>query len=201
MKERKLLTTKNVVLIGMLGALSGVLMLFEIPLPFIAPPFYKLDAGDLPALIGAFSLGSAAGALIEFIKILIKLLFRPTTTAFVGEFANFVIGCAMVVPASAIYHFNRTKKGAQIGLFVGTVCIGAIGALVNVTVMIPFFSKVMPLEKILALGAAIYPAIGSVWGLVLYCVVPFNLIKGVLLSLLTILLYKRVSYLINKMDF
>ena len=103
MKE-KWLTTKNLVLMGMFGALAAVLMLFEFPLVFIAPSFYGLDLSEVPVLVGAFSMGPAAGVIIEFVKILVKLLMKPTTTGFVGEMANFVIGCSFVVPAAMIYH-------------------------------------------------------------------------------------------------
>lgn len=197
MNEKGLLTTKNIALMGMLGALGGVLMLFQIPLPFVAPGFYKLDLGELPVLIGAFTLGPVAGIVIEFIKIIVKLLLKSTSTGFVGDFANFVIGCSLILPAAIIYRFNRSKKGAVIGMIVGTMSITVVGAVVNALVMLPFYSNLMPMENILAAGAAVNPAVGSVWTFVLFCVAPFNLIKGVLVSLLTLLLYKRVSVLIH----
>ena len=96
MKE-KLLTTKNVVLMGMFGALAGVLMLFEFPLPFLAPSFYGLDVSEVPVLIGTFAMGPVAGAIMEVVKILVKLVLKPTSTGFVGEFANLVISCSMVI--------------------------------------------------------------------------------------------------------
>lgn len=117
MKE-KLLTTKNVVLMGMFGALAGVLMLFEFPLPFLAPSFYGLDVSEVPVLIGTFAMGPVAGAIMEVVKILVKLVLKPTSTGFVGEFANLVISCAMVVPAGIIYKVSHTRKGAM------TVCCG-----------------------------------------------------------------------------
>ena len=106
MKE-KLLTTKNVVLMGMFGALAGVLMLFEFPLPFLAPSFYGLDVSEVPVLIGTFAMGPVAGAIMEVVKILVKLVLKPTSTGFVGEFANLVISCAMVVPAGFPYPQRR----------------------------------------------------------------------------------------------
>ena len=80
MKENKLMTTKNVVLMGMFGALAGVLMVFEIPLPFLAPSFYGLDISEVPVLVGTFALGPVAGAVIEVVKILVKLVLKPTST-------------------------------------------------------------------------------------------------------------------------
>lgn len=196
-KTRKLLDVKNVVLMGMLGAIGAVLMLFEFPLPFIAPSFYGLDLSEIPVLIGAFSMGPAAGAVIEGVKILVKLVIKPTSTGFVGEFANICIGCALVLPAGIIYKMKKTKKGAVIGMVVGTVSMALVGAVLNAVVMLPFYSNFMPLESILAAGAAINPAIGSVWTFVFLAVAPFNLIKGALVSLITALIYKRISVIIH----
>jgi len=199
MKENKLLTTKNVALMGMFGALAGVLMIFEIPLPFIAPSFYGLDFSEVPILVGTFALGPVAGVIMELLKIMIKLVLKPTSTAFVGEFANFVIGCSLIVPAGIIYRLKKTKKGAMTGMVAGTVAMTVIGVVVNALVMLPFFAKFfgMPLATIVGMGAAINPAVYNVWTFALICVGPFNLIKGTVVSLVTSLIYKRISILIR----
>lgn len=195
--REQLLTTKNLVLMGMFGALAAVLMLFEFPLAFIAPSFYGLDLSEVPVLVGAFSMGPAAGVIIEFVKILIKLVMKPTTTGFVGEAANFVIGCALVVPAAIIYHTKKSKKSAICGMIVGTIVMAVSGVVINAVVMLPFYSKVMPLESILALGAAINPAVSNIWSFAIICVGPFNLVKGIVVSFVTQLVYKRISNLIH----
>lgn len=200
MREKKLLSTKNVVVMGMFGALAAVLMLFEVPLPFIAPSFYGLDLSEVPILVGTFALGPAAGVLMEGVKILIKLVLKPTSTGFVGEFANLVFGCSMVVPAGIIYRLHKTKKGAMAAMASGTVIMSVVAIAGNALVMIPFYSKFMPLENILAAGAAINPAIGNVWTFAAFCVGPFNLVKGVVVSLITALVYKRISVMIHGMS-
>ena len=197
MKENKLMSTKNVVLMGMFGALAGVLMIFEIPLPFIAPSFYGLDLSEVPILVGTFALGPIAGAVMESVKILVKVVLKPTSTGFVGEFANLVISCALVIPAGLIYKISHTRKGAMTGLVVGTICMAAVGVVANALVMLPFYSNFMPMETILAAGAAINPAVGSVWTFALFCVGPFNVVKGIIVSVVTALVYKRVSVLIH----
>ena len=194
------LKTKQVVLMGMFGALAAVLMLFEVPLPFIAPSFYGLDISEVPVLVGTFAMGPVAGIVIEAVKILVKLLLKPSTTGFVGEFANFVIGCSLVVPAGLIYRRHKTKGSAVLAMAVGTILMPIAGAVLNALVMIPFYSHFMPLENILAAGAAIQPAVSSVWGLAIFCVAPFNLLKGAIVSLLTALVYKRISSLIHSAD-
>ena len=197
MKPNQLLSVKNVVLMGMFGALSAVLMLFDFPVPFIAPSFYTLDLSEIPVLIGAFSLGPVAGAVIELVKILVKLILKPTTTGFVGEFANVCIGCSLILPAGLIYKFKKTKKGAIIGMVVGTISMAVVGAVLNALVMLPFYSNFMPLDTIIAAGAAINPAICNVWTFVFLAVAPFNLVKGFIVSLITALIYKRVSIIIH----
>ena len=194
------LKTKQVVLMGMFGALAAVLMLFEVPLPFIAPSFYGLDISEVPVLVGTFAMGPVAGIVIEAVKILVKLLLKPSTTGFVGEFANFVIGCSLVVPAGLIYRRHKTKGSAVLAMAVGTILMAIAGAVLNALAMIPFYSHFMPLENILAAGAAIQPAVSSVWGLAIFCVAPFNLLKGAIVFLLTALVYKRISSLIHSAD-
>ncbi|MDO5410827.1 MAG: ECF transporter S component [Lachnospiraceae bacterium] len=197
--EKKLLSSRNLVQIGMFGALAGVLMLVEIPLPFIAPPFYELDFSEVPVLIGTFSMGPVAGVLIELIKILLKLLLKGTSTAYVGDVANFVIGCCFLLPAGIIYKMNRTKKGALIGMAAGTIMMAAVGAVANAYILLPFFSRLygMPMDKLIAMGTAVNGLITNIPTFVLIAVVPFNLIKGIIVSLITDLVYKRVRKLIH----
>lgn len=197
MKETKLFTVKHVVLMGMFGALGAVLMLFEFPLPFLAPSFYGLDLSEIPVLVGTFSMGPLAGVVIELVKILVKLILKPTSTGFVGEFANVCIGCALILPAGWIYKVNRTKKGAVIGMVTGTITMAIVGAVLNALVMIPFYSNFMPLDSIIAAGAAINPAVSNVWTFAFVCVAPFNLVKGGIVSLITSLVYKRISIIIH----
>jgi riboflavin transporter FmnP len=198
MKE-KFLTTKNVVLMAMFGALGAVLMMFEFPLLFIAPSFYKLDLSEVPVLVGSFALGPVAGVVIEIVKILIKLVIKPTSTGFVGEFANVVVGCAFVVPAGVIYrmHKHKTKKQAVLGMAVGTLVMAAVGVVVNALIMIPFYSNFMPIDTIISMGAAVNPAVSNVWSFAVICVGPFNIVKGIIVSAITALVYKRISILIH----
>ena len=183
---------------AMLSAISVILMLFEIPLWF-APSFYEIDFSEVPVLIGAFALGPLAGVVIELLKILLNLAINGTMTMFVGEFANFLIGIAFVVPAAIIYQRKKTKKSAMIGLVIGTVFMVLVGAVLNAYVLIPAFAKAfqMPIETIVEMGTMVNPGIQSLWDLILLAVVPFNLLKGVLVSFVTGLIYKGVSSLIK----
>lgn len=196
---KKLFTTKNLVLMAVFSALAGVLMSLEFPLPFIAPPFYQIDLSEIPVLIGSFIMGPVAGVIIEAVKILLKLLIKQSSTAYVGDLANFIIGCCLVVPASIIYQKYKTKKGAFTGMLVGTAVMAVAGAIINYFVLIPFYVKAygLPLDTIIAMGAEINSFISNKWTFVLICVAPFNLVKGVIDSLITALVYKRISTLIK----
>lgn len=124
----RILTTRKIAVIGVFSAISAVLMLFEFPVPF-APPFYELDFSEIPALIGAFAFGPVAGVMIEFCKILLKLLMKGTSTAFVGDLANFVVGCSFILPASILYLIKKTKKSAMLSCLVGTVVMILFGTI------------------------------------------------------------------------
>lgn len=198
-KQKSRMTTHKIVQIAMLGAIAAVLMMFEFPMPFLAPSFYEFDFSELPVLIGGFALGPVAGILIELLKILLHLLIKGTHTAFVGELGNFLIGCGMVVPASLIYRYIKTKKGAVIGLICGTICMSVAGAFVNAFLLLPAYGKAfgMPVEAFVEMGAAIHPSVDSLFKFCLMLVTPFNLVKGAIISVLTLLLYKRISILLK----
>ena len=195
MKNRRI---RNMVQIGMLAAVATVLMLFEFPLWF-APSFYQLDFSEVAVLIGAFSMGPAAGVVIEALKILLNFLINGTITAGVGELANFIIGCGLIVPAALIYKRHKTKKNAVLGMAVGTVAMTVVGSLINYFVLLPVYSAALPLpmDALIGMGTKINPAIDGLWTFVRFAVAPFNLLKGVLVSLLTLLLYKHISPLLK----
>lgn len=194
-KDRKRFSdTHYITYTAIFACMAGVLMLVEIPL-FFAPGFYKMDLSELPIMICTFYLGPVAGVVAELIKVCIKLLLKGTTTAFVGDFANFAVGCSLILPASVIYHMNKTKRGAVLAVIAGTLCMTVFGSAFNAFYLLPKFSQLfgLPMDTIIEMGRAINPAIGSVWTLVLFAVAPLNLLKGTVVSLLTFLLYKRVS--------
>lgn len=193
------LGTREIVTIGMLGAIAVVLMLFEIPLPF-APPFYEIDFSEVPVLIGCFALGPVAGVLIEFVKILLNLVINGSATAGVGELANFCIGCSLCIPAGIIYQRKKTKKGAMIGLISGTLIMTFLGCFINAYIMLPTYAKAfkIPIEGLIEMGTKVNASITDLFTFVMFAVVPFNLLKGVLVSIIVILIYKKISPIIKR---
>lgn len=199
--RKKFSDTHYIAYTAIFATMAAVLMLLEFPLPF-APPFYKLDLSELPVMICTFYLGPVAGVVAEFMKVFLKLLLKGTSTAFVGDFANFVVGCTFVIPASVIYHAKPSRRSALAGMIVGTLVMTVFGSAFNALYLIPKFAQLfhMELEKIVAMGTSVNRHITSVYTLVLYAVVPFNLLKGLVVSVLTFLLYKRISPLMHKGD-
>ncbi|NLX61948.1 MAG: ECF transporter S component [Tissierellia bacterium] len=197
--KKEYLNTKVLVKVSVLGAISFLLMLFDFPLWF-APSFLKFDFSDVPALIGSFALGPFAGVLVQLVKNLLNLALEGTDTAAVGELANFVVGSIFVFTAGFFYHRNKSFKNAVIGMVAGIIAMTISISIINYYVMIPLYAKIFgwPIEQIVALGTAVNKFVVDFKTLILFAVVPFNLVKGILVTLVTILLYKRVSPILRK---
>ena len=192
---RKVTKARYVSIVGICAAIATVLHMLDFPLLFLAPDFYKVDFSELPVLLCGFYLGPTATVACEGVKIVLKLLFKSTSTAFVGDFANFAVGCSLVLPATIIYHTHKSKHAAIIGLIVGSLCMTVFGSAFNAIYLIPKFAQLygIPLEAIIGMGTKINGSINSVSKLVLLCVAPLNLLKSAVVSVLTLLLYKRVA--------
>lgn len=201
--------------ISLLGAISFVLMQFDFSIGF-APAFYKMDISDLPPLIGAFAMGPLAGILIELVKNALHVF--QSSTGGIGEIANFISGGLFVGVAGFIYQRNKTRKNAIIGMAIGTLIMSVVGSILNYYVLIPVFSKVygLPVKDIVAMAQGVYNGVFVPVGLklgmsdtirdvimtkktlVMYMVFPFNIVKGLLVSVITIPLYKRLSAILIK---
>lgn len=194
-EKRKVTPARRVCIVGICAALATVLHILDFPLPFLAPEFYKLDFSELPVLLCGFYLGPSATVACEGVKIILKLLLKGTTTAFVGDLANFVVGCSFVLPATFLYHAHKSKHSAILGLILGTAVMTVFGSAFNAVYLLPKFAQLygLPLDTIIAMGTAIWGGVHNVSTFVLLCVAPLNLVKGTLVSILTMLLYKRVA--------
>ena len=187
--------TRRICIIAICGAIAAVLHILDFPLLFLAPEFYKLDFSELPVMLCGFYLGPSAAVFCEVIKILLKLLLKGTSTAFVGDFANFVVGCSLVLPAVIIYHTKKSRTSALVDSVVGTLVLTIIGSLFNAVYLLPKFSQLygIPLDAIIGMGTTINSGITNLTSFVMLAVAPLNLIKGAMISTLTILLYKKVA--------
>lgn len=192
-------TTKNMVKISVLAVISMVLMFFDISVPF-APGFLKLDIADLPALIGAFAMGPMAGVLVQLVKNLLNLLIEGSITGGIGELSNFLVGSIFVYTAGYVYYKKKDFKNAVIGLVVGVLTMTIFATLSNYFVVFPLYAKVFgwPIEKLIEMGSVVNKAVVDYKTLILFAVVPFNLLKGTVVSAVTLLIYKKVSPILRK---
>ncbi len=195
------LKVHRMTLIALLSAIAFVLMLFDFPLWFL-PGFYKIDLSELPVLIAAFTLGPVAGVTTEFLKVFLNVLIQGTGTGFIGEFANFLIGCAFIVPASVVYYAKKTRKNAVIGLVAGTLVCVVTGCFMNAFVLLPAYGKAFHMEigNLVAMGTEKNGLISGMFSFVVFAVAPFNLIKCVVTGGVTMLIYKKISYLLKGRD-
>lgn len=175
---------------AMLAAVAFVLQFLEFPMP-LSPSFAKFDLSDLPALIGAFAYGPLWGVVIEAVKNALHLF--QTQTGGIGELANFLMGAALAFPAGLIYQKHKSRKTALIGCAVGSLCMGVMAALANYFILLPMFEIFMPIDEVIAAFAAVIPFIHSKLDVVLLNALPMNILKGLVVSLITMLLYKRLS--------
>lgn len=184
------------VIMAMLSAIAVILMYFDFPIPFIAPGFYKIDFSEIPVLIGSFMLGPCAGVIIEAVKVILHFCIKGTTTAFVGDFANFILGCMYVVPAAIIYHTKKTRKMAMISLIAGGVILVIAGMLLNAWYLLPKYSELygIPLDVLIAMGTKVNASITDVFSFVALAVAPFNIIKALIDGIVTVILYKYLSH-------
>ena len=196
--KKEYLTTRTMIKISVLGVISFVLMMFDFPLWF-APPFLKFDIADLPSLIGAFAMGPMAGVLIQFLKNVLNIIVEGSGTGGLVELSNFIVGSIFAYTAGAVYFKNKDKKSAVKGLIIGTLTMTLLISIINYVFMIPFYARVfgMPLESIVEMGSKMNGFVTDFKSLIIFAILPFNLLKGIIVSILTMLLYKRISPILH----
>lgn len=184
--------------ISLLSVIAFIIMFLEVSIP-IFPDFLKLDFSDLPALIGAFSLGPVAAVAIELLKNILHGLFVGKT-AFIGEFANFVVGGTLVLVVGMIHRSKKTFVNAIIGLVIGTIVMSIVAGIFNYFVLLPLYESVLgfPITAIIGMSAAVNSKIVDLFTLILYAIIPYNLLKGLIISVITLAAYKKVVPVLNK---
>ena len=195
MRNEKLI---KMIKITLLAVMAFLLMYIEVPLP-IFPTFLTLDISDLPALLGAFALGPIAGVIIELIKNILHGLLA-SKTAFIGELANFLVGSVLVLVSGYIYKVRKSKGGAVVGLLVGTIVMSVFASILNYFVILPLYETVLafPITAVVAMGSKLNHNITNLNSFIIWMIIPFNLLKGVIISVMTLALYKSVSPILHK---
>ncbi len=205
--KRNYFSATRVAVIAMFATLAGLLYVFGFPIAAAFPSWLELNFSDIPALIGTFALGPVSGAIIVFVKILIKLVIKGTTTVFVGELADLLIGVAFVVPSGLIYKKMRTFKGALLSMAVGMVCSTAMSIVANWLVLVPFYRQLFFHGSWAPLVGTMQVLFGegctenTFYTFYLWCsVLPFNLMRCIIAIAVTLPVYKHISRLINKLN-
>lgn len=182
--------------VAILASAATILMLLEVPVIFM-PPFLKLDFSDIPAIIGAFALGPLAGCLIVLLKNMLHVSY--TQTAGIGEMANFLVGTGFVIPAAFIYSRSKSRKRAVAALVAGTLSMTLVAAAVNYWILIPLYQTALklPLEAIITMGRTANPLIVDLKTFIVFAIIPFNLLKGIVVSVITLLVYKKMSPILH----
>lgn len=198
MSDKSRNSTRRLVLTAILGAISTLLMIFEFPMPLI-PPFVKMDFSELPVILGGFIMGPVDGTLIAVIKVVLNLLINGTTTAGIGELANLIYSLGYMLPAVLIYHKIKTKKGAVISLVTGTIITSIIAVIMNIVVIFPVYAKLMGLDlaEIVSMCASVNPYVKDMVSLMIFSMLPFNLFKYGVTSVIIFILYKKLSHFIR----
>lgn len=189
---------KTIAFVGLMGAVSTVLMLFRFPIPFM-PPFMSFDLSGLMEMMGGFMFGPFAAVCIIIVKILLQLVIQGSLSLGTGEVQNFILSSSYVLPALFIYHRNKTKKTAAAGMAVSTVFVSAVAVLTNLYLIIPFYANLsgMTVDDIVGMCTAVNPAMKDIATMALFGILPFNLIKYGVTSVVTFIVYKRLSKLIK----
>ena len=185
---------KKISIVALFSALSAILMYFDFPLP-IAPTFMKMDLSELPVIIGGFVLGPVECISIAVFKVLIKFVLKGTSTMFLGELANIIGSISYALPASIIYKALKTKERAVIGMIIGIVLASVVCTLCNALFLFPLYIKVfhMSEEVIIKMCNTIIPFIDSMTKVYLFSVLPFNIVKFSISSIITYIFYKNIS--------
>ena len=192
-------TTHNLTVAAMLSAVAFILMFIEFPIPMLIPAFIEMDFSDLPALLGAFALGPVYGVIISFMKNLLHIVIKGTSTACVGELSNFILGAIFSAVAGYLYKHHKSRKTAIIGAVAGAVAMGVLSVPSNYFVVYPAYVQFyhMPLEAILGMYQAILPSADSLIKCLILFNLPFTLVKGLLDAVLCMLIYKPLSPILH----
>ena len=192
-RKKPFLTTYKLVLIAILAAMAIVLYMPALQIPIVA--FYKLDFSNFVILLGGFARGPVEALIILVLKTIVSLLWSSSMG--IGELADLIMGAALILPASVLYHRHKTRKTAIIGMVIGTVCMVILAVIANKWIMLPFYMKAFNMDIGGILKYANVDGVDSELKLLLLITAPYNLLKGVVLSVLTALIYKPLSPILH----
>jgi riboflavin transporter len=186
MKKKKL-NVRAYVAVGMFSSIAYLLMLLNFPLPLLFPNFLFVDFSDIPALVAALIFGPIAGILVELLKNILNYFATGSQTGIpVGHIANFLAGIVFVLPTYYVYNKLKTRIGMTIALVAGTVTMAVLMSILNYLVILPAYTVLMG-----------FPDMRN---LVVPAILPFNILKGVMMSVIFMPLFISLQTWINKVS-
>lgn len=199
MTNKKSISTRKMVIIGMMTAVATVVYYLDFPIPGIMPSFIKLDFSNVISLLAGFAMGPVEGVVVCLLKNLIHVLIKGFgTTMGIGDIFDFVTSAIFVLVAALIYKKYRTKKGAVVATLIGMIAFTVISLPLNYFIVYPIYFKAYGGEKaILGAYQAILPSTKNIFTALCIFNLPFTFVKGLLCSLITILVYKPLSPIIK----
>lgn len=199
MSDSRKINTKKMIVIAMLSAVAIVIYYLDFPVPLM-PPFIKLDLSNVVSLFAGFTMGPVAGVLVALIKNLIHLVIKGMgTTMGIGDIFDFVTSAVFAFTAGLLYKREHTKKGAVIACIIGTVVFTLVSLPLNYFIVYPIYAKAFGgMEAIMGAYQAINPNVNGLFGALCLFNVPFTLVKGILCSLVVILIYKPLITVLRK---
>ena len=196
-RTKSAISARAITVTAMLSAVACVLNMFDFPIPFLIPTFVKMDISDLPELLAAFSLGPWYGVAVTFLKNLLKVIIKGTSTAYAGELCNFILGAAFSFTAGVIYHYKKSRKSALIGALAGAVVMALLSIPCNYYISYPVYTQFMAIDKIIAMYQALRPNVNGLLECLIVFNAPFTLLKGLLTAALCFLVYKPLSPILH----
>lgn len=192
--------THKLAVAGMLSAVAFVLMYIEFPIPALIPAFVKLDVSDLPELLAAFALGPVWGIVVTLLKNVLFSILHGTSSAYVGELFNFLLGSVFSFTAGLIYHRGKTRKSALAGALIGAAVMALVSVPVNYFIVYPAYVEIykMPMDAIIGMYREINPAAGGLMECLVLFNLPFTFGKGLLDVALCFLVYKPLSPILHR---
>lgn len=189
---------KTIAFVGLMGALSAVLMLLRFPIPFM-PPFMSFDLSGVMEMLGGYMFGPGAAFGIILVKILLQLVIQGSFSLGTGEIQNLILSSCYVLPAVLLYYRKKTKKRAVVGMAVSTVLVSVVAVFTNLYMIIPFYASLMGqrMEDFVAMCTAVNPMMKDTLTMAVFGIAPFNLIKYGATSIVTFLVYKKLSRFIK----
>jgi riboflavin transporter FmnP len=173
--------TRIIVLTGVLSGLAWILMVLELPLFVYFPSYLKIDFSDIPAILGGIIAGPLVGIAIELVKNILHF-FTMSKEGGIGEIANFFAGVGLILPMVVI--IRKNEKRMMAGFIAGIISMAVVANIINYFITLPLYMQ--------------NPPASVLWSTILAFLLPFNIVKGIIVCVVAFFLYMTLKKVIAK---